>query len=135
MSANRLSWVVATLVVLIVGFLVFRTLRNDTTTRPASMSMPPRSETSSSGSEMAPRPAGSDTARARSPEQRISSVERAKKVLQEGGYYRGPIDGNYDAPMIEALKRFQADKGMKPTGYLDPQTYTAMGIELRRKRP
>ena len=133
MSANRLSWIVAALVVLVVGFLVFRALRNDTATRTASMSMPSHSETT--GSSVTPRPAGSDTARARTPEERISSVERAKKVLKERGYYDGAIDGNYDAPMMEALKRFQADQGMKPTGYLDPQTYAAMGITLRRQRP
>ena len=134
MSANRLSWIIATLVVLVVGFLVFRTLRNDTSTRTASMSMP-RSETSSPGSAMTPRSSGSDTASARSSAPRTSSVERAKLVLKVGGYYDGPINGNYDPPMIEALKRFQADKGMKPTGYLDPKTYEALGIPLRRQRP
>jgi hypothetical protein len=35
--------------------------------------------------------------------------------------------------MIESIKRFQAASGMKPTGYLDLKTYTALGIEMGRR--
>lgn len=125
MSANRKAWFPVVLIVLVVGFLVVRTLRNPQGTAPG--------EADRSASTQAPsaRPPLPDSLRG---QRAISSVQRAKLVLKERGYWDGPIDSNYDPKLAEALKRFQADAGMKPTGHLDERTYAALGIELRKSK-
>jgi peptidoglycan hydrolase-like protein with peptidoglycan-binding domain len=138
MSANRISWVVAIAVVLLVGVLIVRTLQHDTSIRtPAGDRSAPRAENREPRNAPAPAvpPVSSDSIRAALQQPGISSIQKAKLVLADRGYYKGPIDGNYGPDLIDALKRFQADQGMKATGYLDPKTYAAMGIELRRRRP
>lgn len=130
MSTNRLSWIGVGVVVLVVAGLVVRTLRHDATTGPAA----------TAGTEMAaPRAAGdagSGSPKIAAPGERVqSSVQRAKIVLKAQGFYSGAIDSNYDPPMMEALKKFQASVGMKPTGYLDFATYKALGIEVKNPRP
>jgi peptidoglycan hydrolase-like protein with peptidoglycan-binding domain len=139
MSANRVSWIVAIVVVAVVGLLVVRTLQRDTSIRTASADRPARKESpaphTSSPPSLSPPPVSSDSIRAALQEPGISSVQKAKLVLQDRGFYKGQIDGNYDPALAEALKRFQAEQGMKATGYLDEKTYEALGIELRHKRP
>ena len=138
MSANRLSWILVAVVVVVVGVLVFRTVQHDASTRtePA----PGAAQVTGPGGTPAARPSVSrdpdslrDAAanRVREP----SSVERAKMVLQSRGFYSGPMNGNYDPEVAEAIKRFQKSVGMQPTGYLDEKTYTALGITVRRQRP
>jgi peptidoglycan hydrolase-like protein with peptidoglycan-binding domain len=130
MSANRTSWIVAGLVVLVVGFLVVRTLRNDTATR-APVHSEARAADPATEARMARARARRDSIAQIPPAERLSSIQRAKQVLKAGGFYDGPMDGNFDDRLTQALKKFQASKGMKPTGYLDHKTYEAMGIELR----
>lgn len=138
MSANRLSWILVAVVGVVVGFLVFRTVQRDA---------PPRTGPATGTAQVDP-PGGSPAARPgvlRDPDslraaaaKRVrepSSVVRAKTVLKERGFYDGPLNGNYDPSVAEAIKRFQKSVGMKPTGYLDEKTYTALGIQHRRTRP
>jgi branched-chain amino acid transport system substrate-binding protein len=41
------------------------------------------------------------------------------------GYYNGPIDGRYSRAVVDAVKAFQADLGVPPTGILDAATVQA----------
>lgn len=128
MSTNRLSWVGVGVVVLVVAGLVVRTLRHDAATQ---------SGQSTRRESVAPQAkAGADSGVAAAAGDRVhSGVERAKIVLKAQGFYDGPIDSNFDPPMIEALKKFQASVGMRSTGYLDRPTYKALGIEVKKARP
>lgn len=134
MSANRLSWVVVAVVIIVVGLLVVRTVRHDSSTRIQSQATTdqPRAtgQLSADDAATAAALAAADTfgmAGATGPR---STVERAKVVLRYRGYYSGPIDNNYDSAMADALRRFQADSGMKSTGYLDRKTYAKLGIVI-----
>jgi peptidoglycan hydrolase-like protein with peptidoglycan-binding domain len=131
MSANRLSWIVAAAVVLVVGFLVFRTVRTDNSSRsaPVASAQPEGADAATSARRVHP-----DSQRVLTMKDRESSLIRAKRALQERGFYNGPLDTTMNAEVVEALKKFQASVGMKPTGYLDPKTYEALGVELHRKR-
>jgi peptidoglycan hydrolase-like protein with peptidoglycan-binding domain len=118
------------LVVVVVAVLVVRTMRNDAKAareRTASVLPGERPEGA--------RPERSAAEKKATPDKpRLSSVERAKIVLKEKGYYNGPINANYDQSVIDAVKRFQKDAGMDQNGYLNERTYTALGIEIRGKR-
>ena len=130
MSTNRLSWVGVGLVVVVVGVLVARTVRQDQTLRsPATEPRATRAPADDAGAKATERPA-----HATQPGDRRSSVQRAKAALKEKGYYTGALDGNYDREVVDAVKKFQQDAGLKPTGNLDPKTYAALGVELRRQR-
>jgi peptidoglycan hydrolase-like protein with peptidoglycan-binding domain len=132
MSTNRLSWIGVVLVVLIVGGLVVRTLRHDASigSRPAALS------TGGDVNNVAsPRDGVRDSTHfARRGEKIKSTVERAKVVLTAKGFYHGRLNGNFDIETQEALKKFQASLGRKPTGYLDKPTYDALGIDLKNPR-
>jgi len=53
---------------------------------------------------------------------------RAQQRLRELGYYRGPIDGEFGRGSRAALSRFQRDRGLRPTGWLDERTTRALRI-------
>ena len=53
---------------------------------------------------------------------------RAQQRLRELGYYRGPIDGDFGRGSRAALSRFQRDRGLRPTGWLDERTIRALRI-------
>jgi peptidoglycan hydrolase-like protein with peptidoglycan-binding domain len=136
MSVNRLAWVGVAVVVLVVGALVVRTLRQDTATRTAPE---PRLATTPSAAQ-APQtqaPTGeTPKPRVTEPGKRVEgSIYRAKAVLKSKGYYSGPLDNNFDHTVADAIKKFQQDAGMTPNGRLDQKTYAALGIEMRGKRP
>lgn len=126
MSANRLSWIGVGVVVLVVGILVARTMRQDAPAEaPRMTAAQPAGQASAPGER--PRVAEQG---ARVP----GTVHRAKQALKDKGYYQGPIDGNFDPPVIEALKKFQKDSGMVPTGHLDTKTHEALGIVVKSDR-
>jgi peptidoglycan hydrolase-like protein with peptidoglycan-binding domain len=51
-----------------------------------------------------------------------STVEEAQQELKEQGYYFGQINGEKNADMIAAIRRFQIRSGLPITGELDEQT-------------
>ncbi|NLJ41579.1 MAG: spore cortex-lytic enzyme [Clostridiales bacterium] len=57
-------------------------------------------------------------------------VFEVQQKLKQWGYYDGPIDGYYGAPIFEAVKRFQAKNGLTPDGVVGDRTAAAMGINL-----
>jgi len=48
--------------------------------------------------------------------------------LRKNGYYEGRADGLFNRDVEEALKRFQHDKGFKPTGAADRKTLEKLGL-------
>ncbi len=56
------------------------------------------------------------------------AVRFLQQLLQQAGYYKGTIDGQYDARTRRAVRRFQRDKGLPVTGRMDRDTWEAMGV-------
>jgi peptidoglycan hydrolase-like protein with peptidoglycan-binding domain len=46
--------------------------------------------------------------------------------LQQVGYYEGAVDGIYGPQTVEAVKRLQADSGLRETGFVDRATAQAL---------
>lgn len=53
----------------------------------------------------------------------IAEVQRRLQVL---GYYRGPVDGVYNAQTRAAVTAFQSKQGLTPDGTVGPMTYSAL---------
>lgn len=53
---------------------------------------------------------------------------RAQLALRQLGYYRGPIDGDIGPYTSRAILRFQRDRGLPMTGWLDVRTLRALGV-------
>ncbi len=58
-----------------------------------------------------------------------SIVAAAQERLAQEGYYRGETDGALNPEMQRAVKRYQVTNGLRPTGYLDGDTITTMGLQ------
>lgn len=56
------------------------------------------------------------------------SVRNAQSALNSRGYDAGAVDGLWGPNTQSALRRFQADRGLAPTGLLDDETRTALGV-------
>jgi hypothetical protein len=48
-----------------------------------------------------------------------SGRKEVQDALAKAGFYSGPINGQLHQPTVEALKAFQTESGLKPTGLLD----------------
>jgi len=57
-------------------------------------------------------------------------VMRLQLELQIKQLYDGPISGVLDEKTTGALKMFQTQNGIKPTGHMDTETLTALGISV-----
>ena len=55
-------------------------------------------------------------------------VRQAQLVLQEKGYYRGPVDGLMTPETRRAVWNFQKSVGFRLSGSLDQQTMAALGL-------
>jgi peptidoglycan hydrolase-like protein with peptidoglycan-binding domain len=49
-------------------------------------------------------------------------LRRVQQKLAAAGFYRGPIDGNYDASTQKAMQAFQTSVKLQPTGFPDQAT-------------
>ena len=49
-----------------------------------------------------------------------------QSVLKLTGSYTGPIDGKWTPELTDALKQFQTDAGLPPTGAIDAATLAAL---------
>jgi peptidoglycan hydrolase-like protein with peptidoglycan-binding domain len=54
-------------------------------------------------------------------------IAGAQYQLMSRGFYRGRVDGKYGRQMAFALRAFQSDTGLPPTGRLDTATLEALG--------
>ena len=59
-------------------------------------------------------------------QQAIASTAAVQQVLKLAGYWQGPVDGEWTASLTEAVKAFQTDLGVKPTGEVDAATIRAL---------
>lgn len=57
-----------------------------------------------------------------------SPVAAAQERLAREGYYHGQIDGIFGPETQRALRAFQRDRGLDPSGYLTLETRQALGI-------
>ncbi|MFA6378898.1 MAG: peptidoglycan-binding protein [Candidatus Omnitrophota bacterium] len=55
-------------------------------------------------------------------------VEYVQKLLLVHGFSPGRIDGKLGGKMREAIAKFQADKGLSVTRFIDDQTWEALNI-------
>jgi len=55
------------------------------------------------------------------------TIAGAQYQLMNRGYYRGRVDGKYGRQMWFALRAFQFNAGLPPTGHLDIETAKALG--------
>ena len=56
------------------------------------------------------------------------SVRNTQSALNSRGYDAGAVDGLWGPNTQSALRRFQADRGLAPTGLLDDETRAALGV-------
>jgi peptidoglycan hydrolase-like protein with peptidoglycan-binding domain len=67
------------------------------------------------------------------PSTRRAHMEQAQRELASRGLYRGTIDGIAGPQTMEALRQFQEQQGMPPSGQLDESTRQALGIQLDKQ--
>jgi peptidoglycan hydrolase-like protein with peptidoglycan-binding domain len=53
-------------------------------------------------------------------------VWEIQKILKDAHYYAGSIDGNIGKETREAIKSFQTEEELNPTGQIDQETYSAL---------
>ena len=64
-------------------------------------------------------------------------MEREKgnqRLLQQLGYYQGPISGRFDGATKQALQSFQAAQGLRPSGAYTARTKRALRKELAERK-
>ncbi|MES2573004.1 MAG: peptidoglycan-binding domain-containing protein [Verrucomicrobiota bacterium] len=52
-----------------------------------------------------------------------------QRSLARRGYYRGPIDGDIGPGSRAAIRDFQEDQGLRPTGYIDRSLLEALRLQ------
>lgn len=55
-----------------------------------------------------------------------------QQALSDKGYYKGPINGAWDADSIDALKQFQQSQNLTPDGKLGALSLIALGLGPKR---
>ena len=56
----------------------------------------------------------------------VATTAALQQTLKLAGYWTGPVDGTWTPELTEALKKFQTDLGVKPTGTVDAATVAAL---------
>ena len=59
-------------------------------------------------------------------QQSIATTAAVQQTLSLTGFWTGPVDGEWTPALTDALKAFQTDLGVKPTGTVDAATITAL---------
>jgi peptidoglycan hydrolase-like protein with peptidoglycan-binding domain len=65
------------------------------------------------------------------PKQKVPTPQRIEEIqsaLSRGGYYQGSPNGKWDSSTVEAMRRFQQEHGISPTGKLDAQSLQKLGL-------
>jgi murein L,D-transpeptidase YcbB/YkuD len=66
----------------------------------------------------------------------VATTAALQQTLHLLGYWDGPVDGEVSEELTQALKRFQVDLGVKPTGVVDAATVAAFETAIAEaKRP
>jgi peptidoglycan hydrolase-like protein with peptidoglycan-binding domain len=58
--------------------------------------------------------------------QEVASTAAVQQTLKLAGHWSGPVDGAWTPALTEALKAFQTELGVKPTGAVDAATVAAV---------
>lgn len=58
-------------------------------------------------------------------QEEVASTAALQQTLKLAGYWDGPVDGQWTDELTDALKEFQTDLGVKPTGEVDAATIAA----------
>ena len=61
----------------------------------------------------------------------IKNVKNIQLALQAFGYYSGTIDGIVNTQTSKAISALQTDYGLRVTGTITPELFSALGIETR----
>ena len=56
----------------------------------------------------------------------VASTAAVQQTLKLAGFWDGPVDGEWTPELTEALKDFQTELGVKPTGTVDAATIAAL---------
>ncbi len=56
----------------------------------------------------------------------LASTAAVQQTLKLAGFWDGPVDGQWTPALTEALKEFQTELGVKPTGTVDAATVAAL---------
>lgn len=57
-----------------------------------------------------------------------AKISEIQKALAAAGFYKGPINGQTDAPTMSAVAEYQKAKGLPTDGYLNIETVKALGV-------
>ena len=57
-----------------------------------------------------------------------TTIRRVQQALNDRGYNAGPVDGQWGASTMDAVRRFQQVAGLPVTGELGPNTLNALGV-------
>jgi len=82
--------------------------------------------------ELAGEPAPFRELRLRTPLMRGTDVETIQMALNGRGYDPGKVDGLYGPQTSTAVKNFQFDSDLEPTGSVTREVYNKLGIAIRR---
>ncbi len=91
----------------------------------------PKKTTSARSGASAHRTKSSKRSRRRERGQKVPTSDRISEIQQalgKDGSYAGTPTGKWDAPTIEAMKKFQESHGLNPTGKLDAKTLQQLGL-------
>jgi len=67
--------------------------------------------------------------------QNAPAPERYREIQQalaDKGYYKSEVNGQWGADSVEAMRRFQKDQNLDPSGKLDSLTLIALGLGPKR---
>ena len=59
-------------------------------------------------------------------QQSVATTAAVQQTLSLAGFWTGPVDGEWTPALTEALKTFQTELGVKPTGTVDAATIAAL---------
>lgn len=68
-------------------------------------------------------------------EARRDLIEQAQQMLAQYGYTSGPVDGALDTKTRDAIRKFETDRRLKPSGYLTERVLLEMVIISGRPFP
>ncbi|MEI8292697.1 MAG: peptidoglycan-binding protein [bacterium] len=59
---------------------------------------------------------------------KVEAIRKTQRLLAESGCYNGPQNGLSSRTLLNAIKEWQSQHGLPPTGRLDAQTIAKLGI-------
>jgi peptidoglycan hydrolase-like protein with peptidoglycan-binding domain len=68
-------------------------------------------------------------------QQTVASTAAVQQTLKLVGFWDGPVDGEWTPALTEALKAFQIELGVKPTGTVDAATVAAFEKAIADAQP